>query len=295
MRKNSLFLIALFVLPLFVACEKDNSIQKSNLVGEWYNYSDNKEIFSEATLTINSDGTFIYFKTLYGLNGSEKYISYQSEFKGSLKLKGNRLSMKITKAQYRSSVGSIPGTMELTEWNDETGYSRGEKSSEISFLQNSSALLIDKLYDPHDDREELTLLLRKGTTLPGNNSDLQGTWYTYRKLDADTYGVDIAIQIDNDSIDMIINIDGARYVGKYTYENGMLSTADSLTYYTCWDSDKNNNANWTDPYAAPWRESGLSDPNMISVFCKGYTMTFIAEGETAYCQFASYAVKFTKQ
>lgn len=294
MRKNSLFLIALFALPLFVACEKNNSIEKSNLVGEWYNYFDNKEIFSEATLTINSDGTFIYFKTLYGLNGSEKYISYQSEFKGSLKSKGNRLSMKITKAQYRTSVGSIPGTMELTEWSDEIGYSREEKSSEISLLQNCSALLIDKLYDPHDDREYLTLLVRKGTAL-NNNSDLQGTWCSYRKLDADTYGVDRAIKNNNDSIDMVFNMEGARYVGKYTYENGMLSTADSLTYYTCWDSDKNNNANWTDPYAVPWRESSLNDPNTISVFYKGYTMTFVAEDETAYCQFAWYAVKFTKQ
>ena len=194
MRKNSIFLIALFAFPLFVACEKDNSIQKSNLVGEWYNNYGN---FYEETLTINSDGKFIHFTTFFGLNGSEKYMSSQNVFEGSLKLKRNRLSIKISKAQYRLAVGSIPGTMELTEWSDESDYSHETKNAEISFFQNSSALLIDKLYDPHYDREEPTLLLRKGTTLPGNNSDLQGTWYTYRKLDADTYGVEIAINVVN--------------------------------------------------------------------------------------------------
>ena len=104
MRKNSIFLIALFAFPLFVACEKDNSIQKSNLVGEWYNNFGN---FYEETLTINSDGKFIHFTTFFGLNGSEKYMSSQNVFEGSLKLKMRviiAMRLKMRKSVFSKTV-----------------------------------------------------------------------------------------------------------------------------------------------------------------------------------------------
>ena len=304
MSKNSLLMMVLFAMPMFVSCEKEIN---SSLVGEWYNYADYRSSFYEETFTINSDGTFVRLKTRYGLNGSEKYMASQTVSDGTLKVKKNRLSIKVSRAQYRMAVGSVSETVKLTDWEYERNYSCEPKNAEISFFQNKSALLVNKLYDPHDDKEYLKLYIRKGTTLT-NNLDLQGTWYSFRKLpvdqgnfnvdntsfDAVFDAVDIAINIRNDSIDLIFNSDGARYVGKYKYENGVLSTVGDLTCYTSWVSG-NNMANWTDPYAAPWRESNNSDPSKVIYFYEGFSFTFIAEGETAYFQIGSYATQFKKQ
>ena len=299
MSKNSLLMIVLFVRPMFVSCEKEIN---SSIVGEWYNYSDYRSSFYEETFTINIDGTFVCLKTRYGLNGSEKYMASQTVSEGTLKFKKNRLWIKVSRAQYRLAVGSVPGTVKLTDWEYERNYSRETKNAEISFFQNNSALLVNKLYDPHYDKEYLKLYIRKGTTLT-NNLDLQGTWYSFRKLpvDPDNFNVDhtlfdavdIAINIRNDSIDLIFNSDGARYVGKYKYENGVLSTVGELTCYTSWVSG-NNMANWTDPYAAPWRESNNSDPSTVNHFYEGFSFTFIAEGETAYFNIGD-ATQFKKQ
>lgn len=305
MSKRSTFFVLVFTLILFVSCFEENSIKRSDLVGEWYCNADNRRTFHEQTLTIHSDGSFVRLITRYELNGTEKYIAYQGRSEGSLKVKGNSLSMKVSKVLYRSAQGSIPGNVELSEWKNDTDYSRKTKTARISFFQNSQALLINNLYYPSDDDEELTLFLRKGAALTCNSQDLQGTWYTYRKLPVDDEpfkenvelfdAVDIAINFNNDSIDMIINMDGARYVGRYTYENGVLSTVDTLTYYSCWNLGEDNNADWEDPYSVQWRESYLGDPDAVSQFYKGYTILFIPDAETAYCHFGYYTVQFKKQ
>lgn len=163
MRKIIYLSITMFVMPLLASCFEDNSIKnsESDLVGEWYNNSDDRSSFFEETLTINDDNTFLLMNTLYGLNGSEKYMAGQTVSEGTYKVKGNRLSMKVAKAQYRSAVGRIPGKMEISEWMDETDFSHETKTAEISFFQNNSTLLINKLYDPHYEKEELTVFLSK--------------------------------------------------------------------------------------------------------------------------------------
>lgn len=306
MRKIIYLSITMFVMPLLASCFEDNSIKnsESDLVGEWYNNSDNRSSFFEETLTINDDNTFLLMNTLYGLNGSEKYMAGQTVSEGTYKVKGNRLSMKVAKAQYRSAVGRIPGKMEISEWMDETDFSHETKTAEISFFQNNSTLLINKLYDPHYEEEELTVFLKKGAYLPCNNLDLQGTWYSFRKLpvDPDPFrdtlelfdAVEIAINIKNDSIDLIFNMDGARYIGKYTYDNGVLSTEDTLALYTSW-VDGVNKANWTDPYSALWRESYQGDPYNVTSFSDGYTFVFIPIGETAYFKLGNNTIIFKKQ
>lgn len=187
MRKIIYLSITMFVMPLLASCFEDNSIKnsESDLVGEWYNNSDYRSSFFEETLTINDDNTFVLMNTLYGLNGSEKYMAGQTVSEGTYKVKGNRLSMKVAKAQIRSAVGRIPGKVEISEWMDVTDNSHETKTAEISFFQNNSTLLINKLYDPHNDSEGLKFFIRKGADLPYNNSDLQGTWYSFRKRPVD--------------------------------------------------------------------------------------------------------------
>lgn len=306
MRQIIYLSITMFVMPLLASCFEDNSIEnsESDLVGEWYNNSDNRSIFFEETLTINDDNTFVLMNTQYGLNGSEKYMAGQTVSEGTYKVKGNRLSMKEAKAQHRMGVGRIPGKMEISEWMDVTDYSHETKTAEISFFQNNSTLLINKLYDPHNDSEGLKLFIRKGADLPYNNSDLQGTWYSFRKRPVDPAplkdsielfdAVNIAIKIKNDSIDLIFNSYGERYVGKYTYDNGVLSTEDTLALYTSW-VDGVNKANWTDPYSALWRESYQGDPYNVTSFVDGYTFVFIPIGETAYFKLGYNTFIFKKQ
>lgn len=304
MSKRSVFFVLVFALFLFVSCFEDNSIKKSDIVGEWYSNADTRSVFHEQTLIINNDGSFVRLITRYELNGTEKYIAFQERSEGSIKVKGTRLSMKVSKVQSRMAVGNTPGKVVMSEWKDNTNYSRETKTAEIVFFQNSKALLINKLYYPSYDDEKLTLFLRKGANLTYNKQDLQGTWYTFRKMpvDADPFketvelfdAVDIAINIKNDSIDMIFNMDGARYVGRYTYDNGVLSTVDSLSLYTCLVLGENM-ADWKDPYAAPWRESYLGDPDALCQFYKGFTFMFIPEAKTAYCHFGYYTVPFKKQ
>lgn len=305
-----LFAWAIIALPLFAACDSGDKINDEGneegtsvevsmktLAGEWFlNTSDEFEV-TEHTLTINSDGSYVEETTMYSTYDDKKEITSQYRNEGTFKLEGSRLYGKVTKAQSRYSRWVDGQNTGLTEWEDNDWYTSYD-TVQVSILRNGSLLVLQAIYAGYgqDINAYTSFFFKKGAKLPSDKSELQGTWYWMETgmISDDEAVVRVAVKFTNDNVDMIITPWGARYTGKYTYKDGIVSIG-KTTFYTTRDVDGYNDViDYLHPYDSEWRIPGPDDYYQNS-YPDGFSFPFVVNGKLAYSQFVGLAPVYQKQ
>ena len=285
---------AMIALPLLAACDGDKvgneennggggsgDVTLSKLAGEWYlNVPDLYESL-EVSLIINTDGSFVNESVYSYDNNGIKVIVSQHRVEGKYKLEGSLLIGKVNKAQYKTS-GS--------DWQDEQ-YEAVDDTAKVSFLRNESVLLIQSL---SPDERDASFYFKKGTSLPNNKSELQGTWYSMETRDEKEAPICVAVKFDGDSIDLIVVPWSQRFICKYKYEDGIVSSDGEVTFRTLWHENGANELNEEDPFASEWLPT--YDPEQYTGnLTDGFSFPFIVDGNTGYCIFVGPSIIYNKQ
>lgn len=299
---------ALLALPVFAACgDKEKTSEEggstdvtmSNLVGEWFMNFTDESSQTEHTLIIKSDGSFIEDEVeSYDYDGT-MLVGYQTHFEGKYKLNGNKLTGEITKAQYKEAKWEGGRYVGLTDWQDITF--EGETSySIVTLLKNGAVMMIEYAFDDEDDYQssskDINFYFKKGAKLPSDKSELQGTWFWYDspRKGGDEKVVRVAVKFDGDNIDLIVAPWSQRFICKYNYKDGIVSSVGEVTFRTLWREDGANEMNWQNPYDSEWLPS--YDPEQYTGnLSDGFAFPFIVDGKTAYSLFVGLSPVYTKQ
>ena len=103
----------------------------------------------------------------------------------------------------------------------------GNNDSEIQsvpgLLYNKSVMVLKQIYKSEGYNEEMLgwVLFKQGKTVTATSDDIQGLWCWYSDFGEDEI-IRTAIKIDGDKFEVIITPWGERYVGTYSYQNGIL-------------------------------------------------------------------------
>lgn len=308
MEIKRLFAWAIIALPLLAACDSGDKIDVEDdgtsvevtmktLAGEWFlNTSDQSEA-TEQTLTIKSDGSYVEEITYYSINDDNKVISSQYRTEGSFTLEGSLLLGKIAKSQYRFANWNNGQYNGLTDWEDNEWYTSYD-TLQVSLLRNGSLLVLQATYSGsgQDVNAYTAFYFKKGAKLPSDKSELQGTWYWMETgmISDDEAVVRVAVKFTNDEADMIITPWGARYTGKYTYKDGIV-TIGKTTFYTTRDVDGYNDViDYLHPYDSAWRLPGPDDYYQNG-YPDGLSFPFIVSGKIAFSMFVGLSPVYQKQ
>ena len=304
-----LFAWAIIALPLFAACDSSDKIDDEEneegssvevsmktLVGEWFLNTIDEGQETEHTLTINSNNTYVEETTFYSTYNNTKEIRNQYRTEGTFTLEGSRLYGKVTKSQSRFANYVNGQNTGLTDWEDNDWYTSYD-TVQVSILRNGSLLLLQTVYSNGEDINANTaFFFKKGAKLPSDKSELQGTWYWWDTgmIWEDEAAVRVAVKFTNDNVDMIITPWGARYTGKYTYKDGIVSIG-KTTFYTTRDKTGYNDViDYKNPYDSRWRIPEADDYYQNG-YPDGLSFPFVVNGNTAYSQFVGLAPVYQKQ
>ncbi len=295
-------------MPLFAACdsgdkindegnEEGQSVEVSmkNLVGEWFLNSFGELEETEQTLSIKSNNTYVEETTVYSTHDNKKEIRNQYRTEGTFTLEGSRLYGKVTKSQSRYAKFVDGENTGLSDWEDNDWYTSFD-TVQVSLLRNGSLLLLQTVYSNGEDINANTaFFFKKGAKLPSDKSELQGTWYWMESgMISDDAVVRVAVKFTNDNVDMIITPWGARYTGKYTYKDGIVSIG-KTTFYTTRDKTGYNDViDYNNPYDSEWRIPG-DDDYYQNGYPDGLSFPFIVNGKIAYSLFVGLAPVYQKQ
>ena len=307
-----LFAWAIIALPLFAACDEGDKITNEEggdngtsvevsmkaLIGEWFiNTFDESEDVNN-TLTFKSDGTYVEETVYYSKYDGKTEISSQYRTEGTFKLDGSILIGTVTKSQCRYANWVNGVNKGLTEWEDNEWYSSFD-SLQVSLLRDGALLLLEANGTGSETQQHegyASFFFRKGAKLPNDKSELQGTWYwySYGMIRDDAADVRVAVKIDGDNIDMVITPWGARYTGKYTYKDGIV-TIGKTTFYTSRDKTGYGDVmNYEKPFETKWR-TPEPDDYYQNGYPDGFSFPFVVSGNTAYSMFVGLAPVYKKQ
>lgn len=296
MEIKRLFAWALIAMPLLAACDDDKINNEENggdstevtmatLTGEWYLHLPESSETIDESLVINKDGTFVMQRTY----SSEGQVSFENHSEGKFKLEGNKLIGQNIKSQYRYSIWDNGQYKGMSEWQDDD-YSQMADTIQVSLIRGGSVLLLFTSYD-----EGATFYFKKGSKLPADKSELQGTWYWMEEsYKSDDRAVRVAVKFDGDNIDLIVCPWNQRFICKYTYKDGIVSSSGEVTFRTLWRADGANELNPTNPYDSDWLPT--YDPEQYTGnLSDGFSFPFIVNGKNAYSIFVGLNPVYTKQ
>ncbi|MBR6370128.1 MAG: hypothetical protein IKS24_03500, partial [Bacteroidaceae bacterium] len=217
-------------------------------------------------------------------------ISSQYKLDGTYELKGSNLITNITNSQFRYMESN-----KMSDWiSGDEGL--GQDTASVSLLKDGAVMLVEHSVssEPYsiDMQDYFSMYFKKGTALPGNNEELQGTWYWHFSMDGKSSEIRMAVKFDGDNIDLVIPAWGQRYTGKYTYKDGFVVVG-KTTFYTSRDVNGVNLINMEKPFESEWRIPG--DEDNQGYYPNGLSLPFIVNGKKAYSIFDGLSPVFTKQ
>lgn len=296
--KKYLLWAMLFALPVLVSCNKDKDdveeenspeISVNKLIGTWYlNLSTESEV-SEETVIFSSNGAFVTEETYFYIDPAtgKKEISSQYKLDGTYELKGSNLITNITNSQFRYMDSN-----KMSDWiSDDEGL--GQDTASVTLLKDGAVMLVEYSgsSEPYSiEQSYFSMYFKKGAALPGNNDELQGTWYWNFSMDGKSSEIRMAVKFDGDNIDLVIPAWGQRYTGKYTYKDGFVVVGET-TFYTSRNENGVNLINMEKPFESEWRIP--SDDQ--GYYPNGLSLPFIVDGKKAYSIFEGLSPVFTKQ
>ncbi len=311
MEIKKLFAWAAIALPILAACDSGEKINNSeegggsqvevtmkNIVGEWYLNLTGEGDVTEETLTFNNDGSYVSEVTLYRINDGNKEISSQNRTEGTFKLEGSILIGTVTKSQHRYTQWVNGVNQGLSDWQNNGAYESFD-SVQVSLLRDGGLLVLETEYRISDQVSEsyAAFYFKKGSSLPSDNSEIQGTWYwfSWGMVEDNEWAVRVAVKFEGDDVDMVITPWGARYTGKYTYKDGIV-TIGKTTFYTSREKDGyGGDMNYANPYATTtWRIPDADDYYQNS-YPNGFSFPFIVSGNKAYSNFVGLTPIYIKQ
>ena len=283
-------------MPLLTACDEkitddetggegSTEVSMATLAGEWYlNLPESSETVNES-LVINKDGSFV-MERKYLYDGQ---VSSENHMEGKFKLEGNYLLCQTTKSQYRYSNWDNGQYKGMSEWQDDQ-YSQMADTIQVSLIRGGSVLLLMTSYD-----EGATFYFKKGAKLPSDKSELQGTWFWMEQyFNPGDRAVRVAVKFDGDNIDLIVCPWSQRFICKYTYKDGIVSSTGEVTFRTLWRVDGANELNPTNPFDSEWLPT--YDPEQYTGnLSDGFSFPFIVNGKNAYSRFVGLSPIYTKQ
>lgn len=153
-------------------------------------------------------------------------------------------------------------------------------------LYNKSVMVIKQIMkDEMRGTEEMLgmILFKQGKNVTATKNDIQGLWCWYSDFGNDSVPIiRTAIKIDGDNFEIIITPWGERYVGSYTYTNGLLHL-EVTAAYTSREEHTGNGSLWgrMDPYTLECDDWRTLDHDYWHIDAISDT-PFIANGNEAY-------------
>ena len=313
MEIKRLFAWAIIALPLLAACDDDdkvttddgggNSVEVSmkSLAGEWVLTLPDYSETEERTLAIKTDGSFVMENTFSYDDNGQKIINSQFRIEGKFKLSDKNLIGQVTQAKQRFSNWQDMHYVGMTDWEDWEEYEFAD-TAQVSLLKNGTILLIKSVYrDPYSPelppQTTCSFYFKKGAALTSDISALQGTWFWWdetRFTGTDEKAVRVAVKFDGDNIDLIVVPWSQRFICKYEYKDGVVTSKGEVTFRTLWEECGSNPMNFSNPYDSEWLPS--YDPvqyqgNLVD----GFSFPIIADGNTAYSEFLGLSPIYEKQ
>ena len=294
-----LFAWAIIALPLFAACDEEDKITTEEggegsvevtmkaLAGEWYlNLPDISET-EERSLVIKADGSFVMQETY----SFDSQIHSQFRIEGKYKLNGTTLVGEVSKSQFRSAKWNNNQYAGLGEWEDYEYYDFAD-TAQVSLLKDGSVLLIKSNYY---GSEQASFYFKKGSKLPSDKSVLQGTWFWMDEFkDQGRDVVRVAVKFDGDNIDLIVVPWSQRFICKYEYKDGVVTSKGEVTFRTLFKENGANEMNYSNPYDSEWLPT--YDPKQYTGnLSDGFSFPIFVDGKTAYSEFIGLTPIYQKQ
>ena len=249
----------------FTACGDDddsNNNQQQN---------DNNNGKDSTTVVPNSDAvTANDLIGIWSVNSTDN--DYVVEFtKDSVILKANG------KVEYQSKYTLKDGVISYE------GLNNTQYQSVPGLLYGKSVMVFKQIYKNEREEEEMLgmILIKQGKNVTATKNDIQGFWCWYSDFGGETI-IRTAIKIDGDNFEVIITPWGERYVGNYTYQNGILHL-NVTAAYTSREEHTGNGDLWgrMDPYTLECDDWRVLDQDHWHYDAVSET-PFIGNGDEAY-------------
>jgi len=169
--------------------------------------------------------------------------------------------------------------------------------SVAGMLYNKSVLVFKSIMQTDMGNDEMLafILFKQGKTVSATTNDIQGFWCWYEKFDGEEEIIRAALKIEGNNFDLIITPWGQRYVGTYTYRNGIIQL-NVTNGYTSREEGTGNGVGWEglNPYTLECDNWSALDKNSWTVDAVSNT-PFIANGNEAYGFVANIPCIFQKK
>ena len=233
MRTKKFFLWALFLMPLFIACDNDDkntdgdAVTVDRLVGDWSikDYPDFPE--NEKKLTLQKDGKYIGRDLYYWYTEKDdtQIISEEIKTEGTYKVEGNKVITLTGNAYYRECVSiNEDGSMVMSEWEplEEAGEFEPEEIN-ISLKLGGSLMTMSS-----SNESVVYFFYKDGAKMSSDKSTLKGTWICDYKGKTKTYRY--GLKVDGDTFEYVDPYWKEKFVGKFEYKNGYIKTSKTAGY-----------------------------------------------------------------
>ncbi len=196
---------------------------------------------------------------------------------------------QTTTASYTWKDGVITLKYPATEWSE--AY---EETKNVSFMYDKSVLVLKS--NPWEDEslEQAEVWFKEGKTPDTSDAKLDGKWFSYFRGNKNE--VSMGLWINGNKAEFVVGAWSIRFVGPYTYENGVLYL--HPTEYYVGRSDDEWGYGRVDPATlecSSWEKVSVN-PGIIRVD-NPYpeTFVFIVNGDEAYGWYANEPCRFYKQ
>ena len=163
------------------------------------------------------------------------------------------------------------------------GQNGSKMQSVPGLLYGKSVLVLKQIYENERGNEEMLgyVLFKQGKTVTATAQDIQGFWCWYSDFGGDVI-IRTAIKIEGNNFELIITPWGERYVGTYTYQNGIIHL-NVTAAYTSREEHTGYGTMWgrMDPYTLECDDWRTLDPDYWHVDAVSEN-PFIANGDEAY-------------
>lgn len=289
------------ILAVFTSCNKDantpnnggNDQQSATLIGTW------NGVFEEyiEVITFNADNSYSCVGDMYQEFGT--FTNNGTSFTQTM-------NKRLTREWQRDATTGAPLTDEkgnylYTDWQ-EAELSASEKepyTTEYKLDHNGDVLLLST--GAGDDRSAAISpyvpYLKDNATTLSNINELQGKWYWLSQFGNEVM-VRCVLIVNGDQAEYIITPWGERYVGKVTYEKGVMTMASPAYTTTRWEDPTGDyeHMNEEHPESSEWR-TPTGDPNdWYGAFIKGFRIAVVLGGDgQLYSIAANLPANYTKQ
>ncbi len=290
---------ALIALPVLAACENEDELKDENvsgtsvevsmkaMAGEWYVNEPDRGRPGIETLVIQENGSFVLEIENSYMDPSLQtlIVNNLKHVEGQFELEGNILRGTVSKAQSKYAVWEQGRYVGLSDWEEDTH--ELPDYAEVVLVRSGSVMLLRSEFGT-------VMYFKKGAQLPNDISEIQGIWFSFEAYKAGDEKVCIAMKMNGDNIDLIVEPWAQRFICKYTYKDGIIASSGEVTFRTLWREDGCDDFDYDDPWAASWHPT--YDPQQYTGnLTDGFTFPFVVDGNKAYCLFVGNSPLFIKQ